>query len=88
MLYVGKKKRGKREIRLCTKLCKLLEKHLPKPLKMDYFGVGSKREVVVLEMRVLMQEKSAHLDIFRKSYEFLNKQEFCSKTVGSESQQL
>ena len=56
-----------------TKLYKLLERHLPKPPKMDYFGVGAKREVVVLEMRVLMQVKSAHLDICRKSYEFLNK---------------
>ena len=49
----------------------MLEKHPPKPLKMDYFEVGAKREVVVHEVRVLIQVESVYLDISRRSYEFL-----------------
>ena len=54
------------------------EKRSPKASKMNYFEGEPKREVVVLEVRVLMQVESVHLDVSRKSYEFVKKEKFCS----------
>ena len=51
--------------------------------KKNYFEVGINREVVVLEVRVLRKVESVHLDISRRSYEFLKEEKFCSKTGGS-----
>ena len=61
------------------KLLELLEKHSPKSLKMNYFEVGAKREVVILKIRVLMQVGSVHLDGSKGSYELLKGKDFCSK---------
>ena len=44
---------------------------------MTYFGVGLKRKVLELEVMVLMQVKSGHLDDSGTSYEILNAMKFC-----------
>ena len=79
---------GERETEMYMRLCELLEKHLPKPFKMNYFEGGTKKEVIVLEVRVLMQVESVHLDTSRGSYELLKKEEFCSKISTATLQQL
>ena len=54
------------------------QKHSPKPFEMNYSEVGTKREVVAHELRVLMQEESAHLNISMKSYKYIKGRKFCS----------
>ena len=61
------------------KLLELLEKHSPKPLKINYFELEAKREVVVTEVGVVMQVESVHLGVPRGSYELSKWDRCCSK---------
>ena len=55
---------------------------------MTYFEIQPKREVVVHELRVLMQEESAHLDIPRRSCELTKGGKILQQVLKQKLQQL